>query len=89
MLFNLFESRRNRVAQAARDKWPGNNIPTFKNDKAALKCLSDLVEQLLPECQPQMDKMAIRKHIIDTCNERRRQIRKGYDYENVSCYVVI
>lgn len=81
----MFDFRRNRVAEAARRKWPGNNLPTFKNNKEMLKSLNELVEQLIPECQmDNFGKDAIRKHILDTLNERRRQVRKGYDYENVS-----
>ena len=79
------QSRRNRVARATSERWPGNELPKFKNDKKLLKSLDDFVDELLPDCEaPNFGKVAIRQHILDTLNERRRQVRKGYDYENVS-----
>ena len=77
--------RRNKVAAAAWKTWPGNNIPTFKNNLPLLKQLDTLVKSLLPDCElPFFDEKAIRSHIMDTLTERRRQIKNGHDYENVS-----
>ena len=46
-----------------------------------------MVEELIPECStPFFGKNAIRKHILDALNERRRQIKRGHDYEKV--YVI-
>ena len=39
------------MASAAKKMWPGNNIPTFRNDEAMLKKLDELVKRLLPECE--------------------------------------
>lgn len=80
-----FNYRRRKVAKAASEKWPGNNIPTFRNNKENLQQLDHLVEKLVPECQlPHFGKKQIRQHILDCLNERRRQIRKGHDYSLVS-----
>ena len=79
--------RRRKVASAAKNMWPGNNIPTFKNDEARLKELDKLVKSLLPECEmPCFSEQGIRRHILDCLTERRRQIKKGHDYENVSSW---
>ena len=65
--------------------WPGNNIPTFKNNEVMLKQLDKLVKSLLPDCEmPFFGEQAIRRHILDSLTERRRQIKKGHNYENVS-----
>ena len=48
--------------------------------------VNDLVQKLMPDCSiPHLNFGAdgIKKHILDTLNERRRCIRKGHDYENV------
>jgi hypothetical protein len=83
----IFYCRRNKVAAAARKTWPGNVIPTFRNDKENTKRLDDLVEQLEPECcLPCFGRDAIRQHILSCLTERRRNIKKGYDYETVSDY---
>ena len=81
-----YNFRRRRVAKAACERWPGNNIPTFKNNKENLEQLNQLVEKLLPECQlPCFKEKQIRQHIVDCLRERRRQIRKGHDYNNKVC----
>lgn len=75
------------MADAAGKKWPGNQIPTFKNNLEAIRELKALVEELTPTCLiPHLNfgPEAIRKHIQDSLNERRRCIRKGHDYDNVS-----
>ena len=78
----LNDCRRKGIAVAAKDTWPRKNIPTFKNNKENQQKLSALVDKLLPECQlPWFGKEAIRKHILNTLTERRRNIKKGYDYE--------
>ena len=76
------------MASAAKKMWPGNNIPTFRNDEAMLKKLDELVKRLLPECEmPFFGEQAIRSHILDSLTERRRQVKKGHDYENVSSFI--
>ena len=35
--------RRNKVAAAAKEVWPGNDIPTFRKDEKNFKKLDDLV----------------------------------------------
>ena len=40
-------SRRNIVAEAVRKKWPGNSIPTFRNNPANIAELDNLVAKLL------------------------------------------
>ena len=46
--------------------------------------LNVLVDEVIPTCSTSFfGPKPIRKHIIDTVNERRRQIRLGYDYEKV------
>ena len=83
--FHVCFCRRNKVAAAAWKTWPGNKIPTFKNNPCLLKQLDTLVKSLLPDCKlPFFDEKAIRSHIMDTLSERRRQIKNGHDYENVS-----
>jgi len=65
-------NRRRKVAKAASERWPGNNIPTFKNSKENLKQLDLLVQKLFPECHlPCFGKKQIRQHILDCLNERR------------------
>ena len=78
------------MADAACNKWSGNNIPTFKNNPEATSQLKELVEELTETCSiPHLHfgPKSIRKHIQDALNERRRYVRKGHDYDNVS-YVI-
>ncbi len=64
---------------------PGNEIPTFRNHKENPKMLDDLVKKLVPECSLGFfGEKAIRKHVLDTLTERRRNVRKGYNYDDVS-----
>ena len=73
------------VAEAARRKWPGNSIPTFQNNPANMAELDNLVAKLLPECTlPCFNKKQIRQHILDTLTERRRSVKRGHNYDNVS-----
>ena len=79
--------RRKEVAAAAREKWPGNTIPCFKSGSTEEEDLEELVVKLtkkhsIPKLGFEAD--AIRQHIRATLNERRRAIKKGKDYENVS-----
>ncbi len=47
--------------------------------------LDDLVKKLVPECSLGFfGEKAIRKHVLDTLTERRRNVRKGYNYDDVS-----
>jgi len=82
-----FPYRRKQVAAAAKEKWPGNTVPHFKPGSSEEKDLEDLVEKLT--VKHSIEKLgfgadAIRQHIRDTLYERRRLIKKGKDYENVS-----
>jgi len=84
IIFLVF--RRNRVTEAVRQRWPGNNIPTFRNNPVASTELDKLVDSLMKSCKDEklsFGREAIKKHVMDTANERRRQIRDGYDYEQV------
>lgn len=72
------------VAEAARKRWPGNDIPVFRNNPANMAELDDLVTMLLPECSlPCFNKKQIRQHILDTLTERRRNVKRGHDYDKV------
>ena len=81
---STYTSKRKNITPAAVDEWPGNNVPTFKNNSQASSKLDRLVQRLLPESLPEFNESTIRKHILDSLNERRRNIKKGYNYENVS-----
>ena len=48
LLYSIFY-RRNKVAAAARVAWPGNVIPTFRNNKENMKKLDELVVELETE----------------------------------------
>uniref|UniRef100_A0A1X7U905 Uncharacterized protein n=1 Tax=Amphimedon queenslandica TaxID=400682 RepID=A0A1X7U905_AMPQE len=78
----LYLMKRNKVAAAARNTWPGNNVPCFRNNKKEKETLDDLVISLIKECSlPIFGEKAIRQHILDTLTERRRNVKKGYNYE--------
>ena len=83
-------SRRKRVACAATQKWPGNNIPIFKNNPVELAELERLVTELVPTCRIPgiFDEDGIRKHVMSTFNERCRNVKKGYDYEAIRTFVL-
>ncbi len=89
--------RRNRVRAAAALAWPGNEIPTFKNNKENAARLDQLVMELLPDCSYSplslpgvcFSRNGIRQHILDTLNERRRRVHGGYDYEKVLSQVYV
>ena len=83
--FLHFNFRKKAVRAAAIKKWPGNNIPIFTKNKQETEQLDVLVDEL-DDCIFEtvgFDKPAIRQHIIDIMNERRRSVRNGYDYTSV------
>lgn len=88
MFIKILSCRRNKVAAAARNEWPGNDIPCFRNNKENTKKLDDLVERIEADCSlPYFGTFTIRQHILDTLTERRRCVKKGYDYEHVSIHL--
>ncbi|XP_068753212.1 uncharacterized protein [Montipora capricornis] len=79
----IYKAKRKAVSNAALEKWPGNNLPVFKNDPAATKELETLVSTLEETCSFEaagFNREGIHQHILDVLNERRRRIRKGHDY---------
>lgn len=63
--------------------WPGNEAPNFKKSSEDLQKLQKLTDTLVPQFsfpQVRFGPRAIRQHIIDTLNERRRRLRKGFDF---------
>ena len=73
------------MSKAAKIAWPGNDLPTCRGNKASTKKLDDLVKELAPSCSSKyFTEASIREHIIDTLAERRRQVKRGYDYDKVS-----
>ena len=82
----FFLNRKKAVRAAVVAKWPGNDLPNFKRDPAQLKVLGQPVEELEEDCTyitVGFDKQAIRQHILDILNERRRHVRNGHDYTKV------
>lgn len=72
------------MSRATKIAWPGNDLPTFRGNKENTKKLDDLVKELAPSCSSKhFTETSIREHIIDTLAERRRQVKKGYDYDKV------
>ena len=72
------------MGKPGRKTWPGNDIPIFGNSKENLQTLQDLVKRLVPECGMEIfGEKAIGRYIIDTLTERRRNVKKGYDYGKV------
>ena len=72
------------MAKATRCMWPGNDIPIFRGNATNLKKLDDLVDDLASTCEtPYFGKAAIRRHVLDSLAERRRMVKKGYDYLQV------
>ena len=64
--------------------WPGNDLPIFRGNSSSQAKLNDLVKELKGTCSTKyFDEESIRQHIIDSMAERRRAIKKGYDYEKV------
>ena len=87
LLYSIFY-RCNKVVAAALVAWPGNAIPTFRNNKENMKKLDELVVELEKECSlPYFGKEAIKQHILTCLTEQRRNAKRGYDHELVSqCY---
>ena len=82
----FFLNRKEAVRAAVIKKWPGNDLPNFKKNPSQLKVLHELVEELEEDCTYMtvgFNKEAIRKHILDILNERRRHVRNGHDYTKV------
>ena len=78
--------RRRTVQECTVNKWPGNNIPTFRKNEKALKELEIFVDELAETCTYSpagFGRQGIRKHVLDTLTERRRRIHQGHDYEKV------
>ena len=69
----------------AKDRWPGNSIPVFRNNPLEQEKLTQLVKKLSLTCQiPNVfEEDAIKLHIMSSLNERRQNVKKGYNYENV------
>ena len=71
------------------EEWPGNNIPTFHNNPANTSKLDALVKRIAPSCKlTYFDGSDIRLHNIMNFLSERRNIKNGYDYENVSCQLL-
>jgi len=65
--------------------WPGNDLSIFCGNSSNQAKLNDLVEELKSTCVTKyFDEESIRQHIIDSMAERRRAIKKGYDYDKVN-----
>ena len=78
----MFVFRKKAVHAATLKKWPGNEILPVTTNKDSMKQLDKLVEELLEKCAfplVGLDAQAIRQHILDILNERRRSVRKGHD----------
>ena len=72
------------MAKAAKHTWPGNDIPIFRGNATNLKELTDLVTDLTRTCEtPYFGEATIRRHVVDSLAERRRMVKKGYDYLQV------
>ena len=84
-MFFIVITRRRRVACAAAEKWPGNEYPLFKNNPKELEKLYELTKKLSLTCRiPNVfEEDGIRSHIMSSLHERRRNVKNGYDYENV------
>ena len=77
--------RRNKVAKVASETWPGNKIPTFKNNNKNIQKLNEVALELEKECLPYLNRVGIKQHCLDCLNERR-SVKKGHDYESVCVY---
>ena len=82
----VYACRRNKISATAHSKWPGNDIPKFQRNKKMQAELNELVEKLYPDCKEFYSKRGIRDHILVTMTERRRQVKRGYNYEEVNWY---
>ena len=78
------------VSAKAAEKWPGNNIPSFRNNKEMQNELTEFAKELAKDYSMNgFDEDAIRQHVKDCLRERRRQVSNGYDYEKVNHYSLI
>jgi len=74
------------VRTGAIQKFPGNDLPNFKNNKQAKAELEELATSLIGDCSYEpagFGREGIKQHILDVLNERRRNHRNGRDYEQV------
>ena len=86
--FASFLHRRNGEA---RKKWPGTTVVKFKGSKETDDDLQNLIDKLVPIYsfpEAGFGPRAIRQHIIDCLNERRRRKRNGYNFELGVMYTV-
>jgi len=61
------------VSAKAAEKWPGNNIPSFRNNKPLQQELTTFARELAKDYSMDgFDEDAIRQHIKDCLRERRR-----------------
>ena len=68
------------MAKAARNTWPGNDIPIFRGNATNLKKLADLVTELTRTCEtPYFGEAAIHRHILDSLAERSRRVTGNAD----------
>lgn len=85
-LFN-FLCRRKAIRAAVIEVRPGNNIPSFKNNKEGKQKLNNLVKDLEKECTfgpLNFGKEGIRQYVLDALNECRWHVQKARDYSLVS-----
>ena len=91
MLYCLSHSRK-LVSNYADKAWPGNNVPIFLKQKENCEDFDALVCNIEEECS--FSEMGffgaqIREHIIKHFAEKRRQLKKGYNYEKVGIQVAL
>ncbi|KXJ20248.1 hypothetical protein AC249_AIPGENE16605 [Exaiptasia diaphana] len=83
----VYKVKRNKVKTDAIRCFPGNDIPNFKTCKEAPKKLEELTNSSVEECTHEAAgfyKLGIKQHILDVLNERRRNHRRGRDYDMVN-----
>ena len=74
--------------KAAKLAWLGSDVPLFKGNLANLQKLDKLVEQSSRTLAAlNILEKEICLHIISTLAERRRHIKKGFDYDKVQLQV--
>jgi len=81
----VFQYWKNSVTKAAKIAWPGDDIPLFQNNKENLKKLDDLVATLKKKysVENRFEAPEIRLHILNTLAERRRNIKRKANSEEV------
>ena len=83
--------RRNSVSEEVKKAFPGNTVANFKKSSEALQQVQKLTDKLVPLysfAQVGFGPKAIRQHILDTLNERRRRARKGFDFTKPVFYTL-